>query len=990
MGVDAGPAAVEQITDEAQWGLFLRAVVFRLGDHPAFQVWEPSTAAKLYERCDLFEMSERLQHESEYPGYNWKFFQTHEQTKNFGYTVIKHKNADSIARSIARARDELSTAEEHERYSAERNLEELQKQLQTFHSLSDQQRVRLAAAADSVDVLRMPSAIVFAVGECPGLPLFGRHFKAFRCKVSGCAGPEVTPILREVSTLLQHFFPREVRWFGDDWEPDQTFFSVPAFPDRAREFYTAISFYHDIRRRPEALRCASCGVLAAESPARKLNRCSGCRLTWYCGRACQAQHRKLHKRFCLSEHPRPAQEELFRSIRESMAAAVRGHQLLVALQRLCWTAVCHSRLGRSSFAQALPLELVELIARRSAREVVPEITRRWEDQRAPIQDPVCALQAKLLDSHGTRIHTSDDKGRTLVATRAYDVGEVIMRESPLLVWKRSQDASNPAVDPTVELLQAFQNADEATRTLVLGLYHPPLDTREAERMDAQRVFDSARDPTLPLNLIRKLLAIQNTNCHTYYGHQDNIEYTSVGSTKSSHLAFFATGSMISHSCAPNAMFSSKNSDGRQWTKATKPIAAGEEVTVPYINKLLTTPTFERREKLMQEKAFLCECVRCKAPDYCRVLRCTVRKCGGYTRLHNGTWHCNECASTSKESGLTAAESAIENQHAQNERLIHGGGLTPFGSRRLDTMIEQIQRARKVLSPTHYLVMRLLTQLETASSSLLHSRKQMHALEMNNPQILRRMGMPDVEDEEAIRTIGLDAACQVIRAAECAAAGCVGCSTEPSPHPQVYESQIAKLAFFMGQDLCEASLETRRRFHQSIEKQLPIIEIWLGDEDEDLRNLKVMVANIAAAASVHPSGTRVKLVGLTGSQNLNGTRGTVMKFNQTTERYVVELCAQPSAKARSVNVKQQNLLVVTEGEYLEEQMLVEVAAASVEAERERTATNASAESGASLETTKQALKTKRTRLRQLQSKRVGTQPVENPPEPAPEPGSVVQQ
>ena len=80
---------------------------------------------------------------------NWKFFQTHEQTKNFGYTVINHKNADSIARSIARARDELATAEEHERYSAERNLEELQKQLQTFHSLSDQQRVRLAAAADS-------------------------------------------------------------------------------------------------------------------------------------------------------------------------------------------------------------------------------------------------------------------------------------------------------------------------------------------------------------------------------------------------------------------------------------------------------------------------------------------------------------------------------------------------------------------------------------------------------------------------------------------------------------------------------------------------------------------------------------------------------------------------------------------------------------------------------------------------------------------------
>ena len=53
---------------------------------------------------------------------------------------------------------------------------------------------------------------------------------------------------------------------------------------------------------------------------------------------------------------------------------------LVALQRLCWMAVYHPRLGNGSSARALPLELVELIAQYSAPAATEDVSHRWDDQ----------------------------------------------------------------------------------------------------------------------------------------------------------------------------------------------------------------------------------------------------------------------------------------------------------------------------------------------------------------------------------------------------------------------------------------------------------------------------------------------------------------------------------------------------------------------------------------------------------------------------------
>ena len=53
---------------------------------------------------------------------------------------------------------------------------------------------------------------------------------------------------------------------------------------------------------------------------------------------------------------------------------------LVALQRLCWMAVYHPRLGQGSSARRLPLELVDLIARKTADAATEDVVERWNQQ----------------------------------------------------------------------------------------------------------------------------------------------------------------------------------------------------------------------------------------------------------------------------------------------------------------------------------------------------------------------------------------------------------------------------------------------------------------------------------------------------------------------------------------------------------------------------------------------------------------------------------
>ena len=291
MGMDAGPAAMQQITNETQWALFLRAVVLKLGNHPAFRCWRTAGAddsssgpASLVERLELLQMSEGLQHDSHFPAYGWTFFAEPEEIQ--GLTKQQRRRLDA---EIARQPDRRGLLQ--------------------------------------VDP---PWVIAFDVGEWPSLPLFGRHFFAFRSKVSGSCH-DAMPILREVGQLLRDFFPGEVEWLNDEWDERLSFFARNPH-DRSAEFYATLDFYDDNRRRPEALRCAMCDRLAADSLAGRLTRCSGCKVAWYCDARCQRSHRGSHKRFCAAkcfqadETAAAAAGKVYQSLRKIMGDAAKANR----------------------------------------------------------------------------------------------------------------------------------------------------------------------------------------------------------------------------------------------------------------------------------------------------------------------------------------------------------------------------------------------------------------------------------------------------------------------------------------------------------------------------------------------------------------------------------------------------------------------------------------------------------------------------------------
>lgn len=75
--------------------------------------------------------------------------------------------------------------------------------------------------------------------------------------------------------------------------------------------------------------------------------------------------------------------------------------------------------------------------------------------------------------------------------------------------------------------------------------------------------------------------------------------------------FPAVGLCINHSCAPNVSYTF-SADGCMEYRTMKPIAAGEELCVEYID--ISTSTQSRRLNLQEKRFFLCMCERCSAFD----------------------------------------------------------------------------------------------------------------------------------------------------------------------------------------------------------------------------------------------------------------------------------------------------------------------------------------------------------------------------------------
>jgi len=274
---------------------------------------------------------------------------------------------------------------------------------------------------------------------------------------------------------------------------------------------------------------------------------------------------------------------------------------------------------------------------------------RGEDAASPVHntDEKSCLESLLEICGETQIESRPDLGRVLVALRDFAVGDVILREAPVLVWESGNwEAFLKRVD---QLAETLQNG-------ILDMFHPPLESESCRPLESMAL--SLRSLShYSVDKIIKLMAIANANAHEYYG-QTSLEYQEFtsfmgGYQHSGSAALFLYASKVAHSCLPNASYSSKTPDGKMEYKCIRPIQRGEMIHFSYLDDIFETATKFRRAKLQTIRDFLCRCSRCELPDDIRRVHCPNCTSGWAmcisSRYQNEVWICQDCGELNSRS-----------------------------------------------------------------------------------------------------------------------------------------------------------------------------------------------------------------------------------------------------------------------------------------------------------------------------------------------------
>lgn len=349
---------------------------------------------------------------------------------------------------------------------------------------------------------------------------------------------------------------------------------------------------------------------------------------------------------------------------------------------------------------------------------------------------------------------------------------LLLREQPALVCPQQDYMS---------FLEAFLDAPTEIQLGILDMFYQPLDSPMGlSLLEPTRLlfFLGVMDD---VTVIHQLLCILMTNGHQYRGDM---------------VALVLFGSKFSHSCHPNAAFSSTTDDGCLEYYSTFTIRKGDEVTFSYVSDLFETPTLERRQLLWQTKSFDCHCPRCLGPDYCRCLPCSsccsLMVCN-YNRdsdggMNNGRrdrlevwepfWECVDCKTREDPIDMQRKERDIQQVLQGIEKdLMSRKTFDPSGGRRLSarkfqpicnpqSIRELVLDCMDELSSTHHLTVKALRLLVMSSMAQAYvSIKQnvvRHLPNRLDPRVASFMRMSVV------------AGIQLVLACECVAASCTGC------------------------------------------------------------------------------------------------------------------------------------------------------------------------------------------------------------------------
>ena len=215
-----------------------------------------------------------------------------------------------------------------------------------------------------------------------------------------------------------------------------------------------------------------------------------------------------------------------------------------------------------------------------------------------------------------RIVTSARLGRYYVAARAFAPGEIVLSEEPLL----QTTPSGSTASRTELCLRAFCLANPSVQSKVLSHFFSPLEDVDAStvhsfvrmremlnNVDFVQHRDFAAEPWARAHsrdTLRRVMLAFELNAHSFVD----------GAS-----ALFERGCLFAHSCDANTRYMPCGRHGVHIS--TRPIAKGEPVTSNYLSELAALSRPMREHLLDAQKLFLCECARCRGPDWTRQVPC---------------------------------------------------------------------------------------------------------------------------------------------------------------------------------------------------------------------------------------------------------------------------------------------------------------------------------------------------------------------------------
>lgn len=332
-------------------------------------------------------------------------------------------------------------------------------------------------------------------------------------------------------------------------------------------------------------------------------------------------------------------------------------------------------------------------------------TAKIEDEvgRISLSDdaPTVDLNMFLVENKGLAIRHHPEMGRAMVAERTFgkeEVGSTVLIEKPCLICQQNDEMG---------FLEEFLEAPVEVQVGILDMFFQPLESPMGQSLIKPAKLLFMLGVLEEFLVIHQLLSIWKTN-----GMQWNDDQSA--------LALFA--SKFSHSCNPSLGFSTCN--GFIEFILLRPIEKGEIVTFSYLTDILETPTFERRQILLDTKSFICRCDRCMGPDYSRCMQCPTcpdEKIPCYypyvdEKPFEPMWACPKCGLVDtgvmeqREKNISEKLDAVD-KDIQSTTFHTRSSITP------NALQELLKECQSSLSPVHYLTMKALRLLFSLSTTL---------------------------------------------------------------------------------------------------------------------------------------------------------------------------------------------------------------------------------------------------------------------------------